>query len=59
MATVIGDYNTLIGHGASIPSGSPSNNVVLGGAASVVYMGGAQAGAAGVTVTTTALTLWL
>ena len=53
----IGNNNTLIGYGASMPSGSDSNNVVLGGAGSVVYMGGAQAGIAGVTVGGGALTM--
>ena len=57
MASITGNNNTLIGNGASVPTAGSTNTVVLGGASSVVYMGNAQAGAAGVTVSGGALTL--
>lgn len=57
MTSITGSNNTLIGHGASAPTAGSINTVVLGGAGSTVYMGGAQAGAAGVTVASGALTL--
>ena len=57
MATITGSNNTLIGNGAAVPTAGSVNTVVLGGASSTVYMGNAQAGAAGVTVSGGALTL--
>jgi hypothetical protein len=57
MAAITGSYNTLIGSGSTLPSPSSDNCVVLGGSSSTVYMGGAQGGSGGVTVTSTGLSL--
>ena len=56
MAAITGANNTLIGNGATVPLGS-SNTVILGGSGSTVYMGGAQGGNSGMTVSGGALSL--
>jgi hypothetical protein len=47
----LGDNNTLIGPGATMPSSLRSNCIVLGGVDSTVFMGGGQDFSYGTTFT--------